>query len=237
MIKHFLFILFIVFSSSTENRYVLNNCIIESKDKISDYYQKKIDDMIATGLRKISREFKIYFNSKKINIYISKNFGDFNDKTKINNYYLAVYKDGKIYTQSINTLVSKNVFQSTIEHELFHYVIDQERCSLPLWFEETLAIGYSTEDIKYFNVNKSLLKRKYKNLIKDNYKGVNLSEKNDQYYFFLLNYVFLFEHLKSKKNIKQLCGLNDESLLKTLTGKKISELELEWEKFLKKQKI
>ncbi|HOJ88878.1 MAG TPA: hypothetical protein PLP64_08900 [Pseudothermotoga sp.] len=62
----------------------------------------------------------------------------------------AIYVDGVILTQPFSILRQKGVFQSTIEHELLHHLINRN-FSMPDWLEEGLILyltGTKIEDLK-----------------------------------------------------------------------------------------
>lgn len=71
----------------------------------------------------------------------------------------AVYADGVIISQPFAVLKQKGIFESTIEHELLHHLL-QKNFSMPRWFEEGLILyltGSKLEDLK--GEHKDALKR------------------------------------------------------------------------------
>lgn len=62
----------------------------------------------------------------------------------------AVYINGIIVSQPFTVLKQKDVFESTIEHELLHHLIEKNY-SMPKWLEEGLVLyltGSKLEDLK-----------------------------------------------------------------------------------------
>lgn len=234
--KTVLFILFFSFFLFGNNKYQLENCTIETLSNLTKNDLFLLNKTINNSISDIKKEFKLFISSERINIFISKNFLDFNMQTGLKNYFFGVNINNKIYLQSINTLISKNVFQTTLRHEIFHLILKRNNCIIPDWLEETLAVGFSGSIVNY-ETNKKHFNKKYSELLNLKQKSDNLNSYNSKYYFYSLNYIFLFKYLKPDFNLKSLCNQIKESIFNILFEKELSQIEIEWKKFIKITKL